>query len=241
MEGVPVQALQVAPQGAQDQAGFHHRIVGAVKAAHYLAPCLHGPAEIEVDVLKQGRSLATASARLIQEGRIRLTVLASYGDLRSHSGPTLIIATPPDLPPPDQCGFTGDRPVGDGLPRPAIADQVEFRPSPSTAAALVTRGSPAHLEGWIRLTDGHLDVACLPLLVDAAPPAVFAAMATGWVPTLELTVHVRAEPAPGWLRAAITTRVLVNGLLEEECTLWDDGGQIVAMSRQLARMLPPPP
>ena len=49
------------------------------------------------------------------------------------------------------------------------------------------------------------DVDCLPLLVDASPPAVFAAMATGWVPTIELTVHVRAVPQPGWLRAAIAT------------------------------------
>jgi acyl-CoA thioesterase len=208
--------------------------------AHYLAPCDHGAAEVEVDVLKEGRSLATATARLLQDGRPRLAVLATYGDLRSQHGPTLVAASAPDLPPPDECGFVDGRPAS-GTIRPQIADRVEFRPSPSAAGSLVARGAPARLEGWIRLADGRdPDVACLPLLVDAAPPAIFAAMETGPVPTLELTVHVRALPAPGWLRAAIATRVLVDGLLEEACELWDNDGQLVAMSRQLARVLPTP-
>ncbi|HEY2430257.1 MAG TPA: hypothetical protein VGI06_15060, partial [Acidimicrobiales bacterium] len=85
-----------------------------------------------------------------------------------------------------------------------------------------------------------VDVASLPLLVDAAPPAVFAAMETGWVPTLELTAHVRGVPGPGWLKASMRTRALINGLLEEDCQLWDSGDRLVAMSRQLARALPPP-
>jgi acyl-CoA thioesterase len=208
--------------------------------AHFLSPCDHGAAEIEVRVLKQGRSLATASAVLAQGGRPRLAVLATYGDLRSQNGPTLVTTTPPSLPPPEECGFVGDRPAAVIGVRPAIADRVEFRPSPASARALVARGAPAQLEGWIRLADGRdPDTDCLPLLVDAAPPAVFAVMETGWVPTLELTVHVRAVPAPGWLRAAIATRVVVDGLMEEECELWDAEGRLVAMSRQLARILPP--
>ena len=208
--------------------------------AHYLSPCAHGDASIDVTVLKQGRSVSTASAVLAQGGRARVAVLATYGDLRAQSGPTLVTGAPPVLPPPDACGFVGDRPAWIGE-RPAIADRVDFRPSPASAQALAARGAPAHLEGWIRLADGREpDTDCLPLLVDTAPPAVFAVMATGWVPTLELTVHVRAVPAPGWLRASISTRVIVDGLMEEECELWDDDDRLVAMSRQLARILPPP-
>ncbi len=210
-------------------------------SAHYLGSCEQGPASVDVAVLKQGRSLSTAYATLSQGGRARVAVLATYGDLGAMSGPTLVSATPPSLPPPEECAFVGDRPAGGFSTRPAIADRVDFRPSPASAQALVARGAPAHLEGWVRLADGdEVAPAHLPLLVDAAPPAVFAAMQTGWVPTIELTVHVRAVPVPGWLRARIGTTVLVNGTLEEDCTLWDAAGQVVAMSRQLARVQAPP-
>jgi acyl-CoA thioesterase len=210
-------------------------------SAHYLGTCGHGPACVEVTVLKQGRSLSTASATLSQEERQRVAVLATYGDLGTASGPTLVSVAPPALPAPEDCGFIGERPAGGMSARPPIADRVEFRPAPASARALLERGAPARLEGWLRLAEGDaLGPEHLPLLADSSPPAVFAALETGWVPTIELTVHVRGIPAPGWLRARIETQVLVNGAMEEDCTLWDADGQVVAMSRQLARVLPPP-
>jgi len=209
-------------------------------SAHFLATCEHGPATVDVTVLKQGRSLSTAAATLWQRDRARVAVLATYADLRASNGPTLVSVAPPSLPPPEECGFIGERPAGGLDERPAIADRVEFRPSPASARALASRGAPTRLEGWLRMAeDGPTGPEHLPLLVDASPPAVFAAFETGWVPTIELTVHVRGVPAPGWLRARIETRVLVDGELEEDCMLWDADGRVVAMSRQLARVLPP--
>lgn len=209
---------------------------------HFLGPCAGGPVDIDVEVIKEGRSLSTATARLEQHGRTCVVVIASFGDLGSQSGPSLVTAGPPELPAPDDCGFPGDRPAPVGFPTPAISELVDFRPTPTTASRLQSRGAAPLLEGWIGFHDGRpVDVDCLPLLVDASPPAIFAAIETGWVPTLELTVHIRALPTPGWLADKIATRVLVDGLLEEECELWDSAGRLVAMSRQLARVLPPRP
>jgi acyl-CoA thioesterase len=207
--------------------------------AHYLSPCGPGPVDVDVDVLKEGRTLSTLTARLVQAGRTRLVVVATYGDLSRQHGPTVVTIEPPDLPPPDQCG--ADRPFASGFAAPPpITQQVSFLPSPATAERLRTRSSDAHLEGWIGFVDGRpVDVHALPLLVDASPPAVFAAVETGWVPTLELTVHARGLPAPGPLRASIRTRAVIDGLLEEDCELWDSAGRLVAMSRQLAVVLPP--
>jgi acyl-CoA thioesterase len=211
-------------------------------SAHYLATSEHGPARVDVTVLKQGRSLSTAAATLWQGDRARVAVLATYTDLDASTGPTLVSVAPPSLPPPDECTFIGDRPAGGLETRPPIADRVDFRPSPESARALVSRGAPARLEGWVRLAEGDgPGPEHLPLLVDASPPAVFAAFETGWVPTIELTVHVRGVPVPGWLRARIETSVLLDGALEEDCMLWDPTGRVVAMSRQLARVLPPAP
>jgi hypothetical protein len=83
------------------------------------------------------------------------------------------------------------------------------------------------------------DVASLPLFADSFPPAVFELAPVSWVPTIELTVHVRARPTPGWLRARFETRFLVDGYLEEDGVIWDSSDRIVAQSRQLAMLLGP--
>jgi hypothetical protein len=58
----------------------------------------------------------------------------------------------------------------------------------------------------------------------------------GWTPTLELTVHLRAVPAHGWLRVCHCTRNVAGGLLEEDAEVWDSADRLVAQSRQLTRI-----
>lgn len=48
-------------------------------------------------------------------------------------------------------------------------------------------------------------------------------------------MHLRALPAPGWLRVSHATRNLAGGHFEEDCEIWDSAGRLVAQSRQLAR------
>jgi Acyl-CoA thioesterase C-terminal domain len=55
-----------------------------------------------------------------------------------------------------------------------------------------------------------------------------------WTPTVELTAHVRARPAAGWLRCVFTTRFVTGGFLEEDGEVWDETSTLVAQSRQLA-------
>lgn len=213
--------------------------------AHYLSPCAAGPVDIDVEVVKPGRTLSSASARIVQGGRARLLVLATYGDLDAARGPTLTSPVRPELPDPDDCLRRDDPTVAAPRypgPLPTVMDQVELRVNPQTAGWMRgERSATARIDGWLRFADGRPpDTDALPLMCDVLPPAVFAALETGWVPTLELTVHVRAVPAPGWLQGQVETRFLIDGTLDEDCELWDSDGRLVAMSRQLARLLPPP-
>ncbi|NUS63081.1 MAG: thioesterase family protein, partial [Saccharothrix sp.] len=86
----------------------------------------------------------------------------------------------------------------------------------------------------IRFADGRpADTASLATLVDTAAPAVLE-VGVADSATVELTVHVRARPAPGWLAARVATRHLAGGYYEEDLELWDATGRLVAQSRQLA-------
>jgi hypothetical protein len=128
-------------------------------------------------------------------------------------------------------------PAGSPLPVPPLLGRFDLRLDPATAGW--ARGRPsgrALIQAWFRLHDEREpDPLALLLAVDAMPPVTFELGRMGWAPTLELTVHVRARPAPGWLRLRHETRNLAGGMFEEDCEVWDAAGRLVAQSRQLAR------
>ena len=82
------------------------------------------------------------------------------------------------------------------------------------------------------------DPLALTLFADAFPPPILMVEPTaGWVPTIELTVHVRRRPVDGWIRAECKTVDVHDNLLIEEIRLWDEAGSLVAQGRQLAMLL----
>lgn len=220
-------------------------------SAHYLTASRPGPAVIRTDVVRTGRTLSTGQASLFQyddQGREveRIRVLASYGDLDALPDDVRTTARPPAIPPLDQCfgprdAVSGVRPPSDGVPADggsAIADRLMLKLDPSTLGwALGAPSGRGEMRSWFGLADGRdADPFSLLLAVDALPPTAFEIGLRGWVPTVELTVHVRFRPAPGPLRVSITTRNLAGGFLEEDAEVWDSADRLVAQSRQLARV-----
>lgn len=198
---------------------------------HFLGRTRPGPVQIHVETVKAGRSLSTISASLVQSDREAVRVLATLGDLDAMHGPTAIDATPPDV---GQLSDLHDTPVDRSVVR--IADRFEYRMREEKARGAAGEPSgTAHFDALIRFSDGREpDALCLPTVVDAFPPTVFQLGHYGWTPTLELTVHLRGRPAPGWLLCVLRTRFLERGILEEDAEVWDSSGRIVALSRQMA-------
>lgn len=205
-------------------------------SGHFLSPAEPGPAEIRINVIKEGRSLSTAQAVLTQNGRDRVVALATFG-LLEEGGLTKIAEHAPV--------HDGDLVSSIGRPSPfPIVERFEFElpPEQSRAAAGQPDDSegPAEFVGRIRFADGMpSSPLAFPLLVDAFPPTVYRLGLIAWTPTLELTVHTRGRPVPGPLTLRVRSRYLINGLVEEDGELWDETGSLVALSRQLAKIVAP--
>ncbi len=201
---------------------------------HYLRPGLAAaPCRIETQLLRSGRTLSTVRATLLQDGSARLELLAAMGDLREPglAAPPLLTRPMPDMPPPDACPTRSAPAQGVDL---AILGRLDVRLHPDEAVP--GAAGRARVTGWIRFTDGRAPdaLACL-LMADAFPPAVFGLLGqVGWVPTIELTVHLRRRPTAGWLLGQFWSHDLSDGRVVEDGALWDATGQLVVQSRQLA-------
>lgn len=203
--------------------------------AHYYRPTIgDAPCTIRTEVVRQGRSTTHADAVLIQEDKVRaraVSVLGSYPD------PSVMAATvPPPIDPPDLCP-TRD-PQSQGL-NMTLLDSLEVRLEPSfesSGGAPLGDGEHVRIDGWVRFRDGRPnDALGLVLFADAFPPAILkTAPETGWVPTVEMTSHIRAEAAPGWIRGEVITSNVRGGTLIEDVRLWDQNDVLVVEARQLA-------
>lgn len=208
--------------------------------AHYLSPPKAGSVEVQTEIVKPGRSFVTATASLVQGDRERVRIIGAFGDLGERRGPTRISARPPDIPPPDDCVGLIELTNRAGRKVPEVMNRFDLRLPPDSPWGDPGEGDPFEITGWIRFGDGSdPDPLSAVAFADAFPPTLLGAVAGGWVPTIELTVHLRSRPAPGWLLGTFRTRVLVDGLLEEDGELWDSDGRPVALSRQLAMVLGP--
>jgi acyl-coenzyme A thioesterase PaaI-like protein len=207
----------------------------AAASAHYLRSPDPGPVEIDTEVLRVGRTASQVRVRMAQAGRPCVEALVTTSTFDPDGAPYWDTGAPD----PGTVGpGAGERlaPVSPDGRRVAIMDQVELRLDPECSGFRV--GEPSgrgELRGWLALPDGMaFDSAGLLYAGDALPPATFEVESAGWVPTLELTVYVRALPAPGPVRVLQRAQLIDGQRVDEACTVWDVTGRLVAQATQLA-------
>jgi acyl-CoA thioesterase len=202
----------------------------------YLRPGNAGPAVVRTELIRAGRTTAFGEAHLLQAGKEVLRVTSAFADLSAASPgpggtPHYAGAAPPKLPAPEDCLRLG------GISAISLAKRFEYRAPAAPGWMTGTPSGDPFAEFWMRFADGRpADPMTLPLIVDAAPPAVLELGLSST--TIELTVHVRARPAPGWLACRASTRFVSGGYHEEDFEAWDSAGVLVAQSRQLALVRP---
>jgi hypothetical protein len=225
---------------AADDAGAHPHPLSA--SALYVTPPVVGPATVEVEHLRRGRTASQLRARLVQDGQTRVESLFTLGLLDEHGSETWVDAPPPAVAPLTECPRSPVAPPGAGV-RVEMLDLVEQRLDPASFAHpgrpagsfAGMAGGSGELRGWLRFADGEpFDPLSLLYVADSFPPATFTLGSVGWVPTLELTVYLRAVPAPGPLRVRQRVRALAAPVVDQVCEVWDSRGRVVVQATQLA-------
>ncbi len=227
---VPVGGYVLAVAGQALRQALPHGDPLSVNA-FYLAPTVLGPVDCQVEVLRTGRSTSFATVQMVQEDELKVQITAAYTDLDRLQGESWEARPAPDLPSWEACAMV-DR-------RVEFAQRVERRFARGGEVFLGETGAQdGEFEGWVQHCDGaDPDPVSLLMFADIFPPPMFTVYGVQrWVPTVELTVQVRARPAPGPLQARFYSRHLTRGVVEEDGEFWDSAGQLVCISRQTAKI-----
>ena len=212
--------------------------VQSATVTYLAAPALE-PAEIRTTVLRHGRTASHVRAVLVQSDRTLVDAVLVLGALAPGTAPRYSDIAPLHIPSPDECIRLPPR-TPEGVPVGVLVT-TDLRLDPLTVPGAPEPGGDgppvAELRGWLRFADGREpDAASLLYFADAMPPATLLIGSSGWVPTLSMSVYVRARPAPGWLGIRFTAHLVAAGTVDETCTLWDSHGNVVAQGTQLARL-----
>lgn len=195
-----------------------------------------GPVEVEVTLLRRGRSMSQLTATVRSPGAdAGLTAIAVYGAERR--GVPFVDIAPPDVPGPEgassfrdevpeEVDFTFDRP-----PMPFWDTIVESRPVLGRAPWEAFEEGPSDVAYWYRLddppvlADGTLDRGALIVQCDTMPGSVGQMVGPDvgmWFgPSADYTFHLLGTAKPGWLLAHSHARHSGDGYASIELTLWD--------------------
>ena len=208
---------------------------------HYTRAPEPGPIEILTTVERAGRSLSTLSARMQQAGKVTALALAAFSV--PWSSPEADELPMPELAPPDVERRSTPK-LFKGAPE--FTRHVIMQPRVG-AVPFAGSGAPMRAGGWIGLLDPArpVDAPALALFCDAwFPPSFIALDSPAISPTVDLTIHFRrsisdceCDPAALCL-GVFDTRLLHDGLFEEDGVIWAPDGSVLAQSRQLGIIMP---
>lgn len=201
---------------------------------NFVGPVAPGTVQIEVEVLREGRALTQATARVLQNEQVCTLLVAALGAARA----TQVKQTAPAPSPAPAPHELGRAPFVAGM-SPTFTKHFDYRWS--SEAYPFTGAERGFIEGYVRHAGpADSDVAGLLCLIDAWPPTLLPLMRAP-APTSSVTwmVDVLAPEAIGkhawdaFYRFEATTVAADQGYGSTEGRLWAPDGTLVAASRQL--------
>ena len=210
---------------------------------YYLDRTEPEPAELHVEVLRTSKGSSMGQVKLIQNKKITClysSLCSDFEYMKGYSG----LSTP--LPPiinavkQDDFKVMSYESLGSGS-TPSFIKQLNMSVHPDHAwwdRDISSDAAEARCSAYLELEGGVADTFVLSYLADILPPVVqnkFGSL--GWIPTLTLTCNIRQLPKTNLLFIDGHAKDISNGYFEQDCWIWDMDGNLVATSRQLAKIL----
>jgi acyl-CoA thioesterase len=218
----------------------------------FAAPVTHGPLEIDVEVLRAGRSMSQVRAEVrnpgARRGHLTTCIFGATRDGFSFTD----LRPPAAIPDPAECrSFREPPPEGTpGFePMPFWNELVEGRSVLGHAPWDEYEPEDAERVMWgsfqepPMLDDGRLDPLALIVLADTMPGAVGEKIGPSdrpwFAPSIDLTVHLLDDCRSSWVLADNRARYAGDGYASADMGLWDCGDdgrgtpRLVAYATQL--------
>ena len=203
-----------------------------IVTANYLSRCVPGEVEILISEIARSRQFTRFEGRLLQKGEEKIRALGTFAADNMDCSVERYETKAPELAPIGECIQVP------ALPNYTLFQQLDLRLDPACAGWMTGRLTDLSLtKGYFSFRDGRpIDLLSLFLIIDSMPPAVMATQGmTAWVPTIELSVNIRNLPQTDRLKCSLRTRFITCGLLEADGEIWDEEGNLAAISRQIAQ------
>ncbi|MFP3911985.1 MAG: thioesterase family protein [Desulfobacteraceae bacterium] len=227
------------PHGGYLMALLAHAVLGhsrhsslKILTANFISRSNPGAAEIHVEPMGGSTQFDRWQASLRQQGKEKIRAFATLMKGEDTAQEKYYEQSAPEVPPIETCVAFPK------MPGYTFYDQMEVRLAPDCAGWMTgDLGGKSELRGWVRFREERpFDMLGVLLAADAFPPAIFPRQGmAAWVPTLELSVNIRNPATTPWLKCVFCSNYVDNGMVEEDGTVWDESGELIAISRQIAQ------
>lgn len=202
---------------------------------NFVGPVVVGEALLQADILREGNSVTSIQVKLIQNNQVQSTLIASFGSARDsviqvasqHSAPS--ISAPAD---------SRELPYIEGMTPEFFK---HFDACWSVGEMPFSASAQPDFGGWMRFKPTEqvkkIKLPHLFALVDMWPPAVLSmfnrlapASSLNW--TLDLINMPNNLSGEAWLQYQVKTDFAADGYAYSQAHIWDEQGNLVAISRQ---------
>ena len=210
---------------------------------YYLDRTESESAELHVEVFRTSKGSSMGQVKLVQNNKITCLYSALCSDFEYMKGYSGLKTPLPEIMKTvkrDDFKVMHYENLGSGS-TPAFIQQLNMSVHPDHAwweRDISSDVAEARCSAYLELEGGIADTFVLSYLADILPPVVQNKYGPlGWIPSLALTCNIRQLPQTNLLFIDGLAKDISNGYFEQDCYIWDMNGNLVATSRQLAKIL----
>ena len=210
---------------------------------YYLDRTESESAELHVEVFRTSKGSSMGQVKLVQNNKITCLYSALCSDFEYMKGYSGLKTPLPEIMKTvkrDDFKVMHYENLGSGS-TPAFIQQLNMSVHPDHAwweRDISSDVAEARCSAYLELEGGIANTFVLSYLADILPPVVQNKYGPlGWIPSLALTCNIRQLPQTNLLFIDGLAKDISNGYFEQDCYIWDMNGNLVATSRQLAKIL----